>query len=76
VVPLSALRIDGARPAVLTVQGGSVLRLDVEPGERGLARFGGAPEPAVAVGDTLPEGAAVLRGSVGTLAAGTAVQLP
>ncbi len=76
VVPLSALRIDGARPAVLTVQGGSVLRLAVEPGERGLARFGGAPEPAVAVGDALPEGATVLRGSVGTLAAGTAVQLP
>ena len=77
-VPLSALRVDGARPAVLTVRNGTVQRLDLIPGERGLARFGAAPEPepAVAIGDALPEGAVVLRGSVGILADGTAVRLP
>lgn len=76
VVPLSALRTDGARPAVLVAADGRVKRVDVTPGERGLAPFGGAPEPAVAVGDALPEGAMVLRSSVGGLADGTPVTLP
>lgn len=76
VVPLTTLRLDGARPAVLAVRDGAVRRVDVTPGERGLARFGGGPEPAVAIGDALPEGTPVLRGSVGALADGTAVTLP
>jgi RND family efflux transporter MFP subunit len=80
VVPLSALRTDGARPAVLvadtTAEGSRVMRVEVTPGERGLAAFGGAPEPAVAIGDALAEGAVVLRGSVGGLADGTPVALP
>jgi hypothetical protein len=80
VVPLSALRSDGARPAVLVAEpaaeGARVRRVEVVPGERGLAAFGGAPEPAVAVGDALPEGAVVLRGSVGLLPDGTPVALP
>jgi RND family efflux transporter MFP subunit len=80
VVPLSALRTDGARPAVLvaetTAEGSRVKRVDVTPGERGLAAFGGAPELAVAVGDALAEGTVVLRGSVGGLADGTPVALP
>jgi RND family efflux transporter MFP subunit len=76
VVPLTALRLDGARPAVLAVSDGAVRRLEVTPGERGLASFGSEPEPAVAVGDGLAEGTPVLRGSVGVLADGTAVQLP
>jgi RND family efflux transporter MFP subunit len=76
VVPLTALRLDGARPAVLAVRDGAVRRLEVTPGERGLASFGSEPEPAVAVGDGLAEGTPVLRGSVGVLADGTAVQLP
>lgn len=80
VVPLSALRSDGARPAVLvaetTAAGARVRRVEVVPGERGLAAFGAAPEPAVAVGDALPEGAVVLRGSVGGLPDGTPVALP
>lgn len=76
VVPLSALRTDGARPAVLVVADGRVKRVDVTPGERGLAAFGSAPEPAVAVGDAVPEGTTVLRGSVGLLADGTPVTLP
>jgi RND family efflux transporter MFP subunit len=76
VVPVTALRLDGARPSVLLVRDGAVRRVDVTPGERGLARFGGGPEPAVAVGDALAEGTPVLRGSVGVLADGTAVALP
>jgi membrane fusion protein, multidrug efflux system len=76
VVPVTALRLDGARPSVLAVRDGVVRRLEVVPGERGLARFGGGPEPAVAVGEALPEGTPVLRGSVGALADGTAVALP
>ncbi|RVT51023.1 efflux RND transporter periplasmic adaptor subunit [Rubrivivax albus] len=76
VVPLTAMRTDGARPAVLVVADGRVKRVDVTPGERGLAPFGGTLEPAVAVGDALPEGAVVLRGSVGLLADGTPVTLP
>lgn len=76
VVPLSALRVDGARPYVLLARNGLVERLELTPGERGLAAFGGAPEPAVEVGEALPEGAVVLRGSVGTLRAGTPIRLP
>lgn len=76
VVPLSALRVDGARPAVLVAEGGRIRAVDVKPGARGLASFGATPEPAVTVGEALPEGAVVLRGSVGALAAGTAVTLP
>lgn len=76
VMPVSALRTDGARPAVLVAVDGRVKRVDVTPGERGLASFGSAPEPAVAIGDTLAEGAVVLRGSVGLLADGTPVTLP
>ncbi len=88
VVPLSALRSDGARPAVLIAERAAapaaepgpatarVRRVELTPGERGLAAFGGAPEPAVSVGDALPEGALVLRGSVGLLPDGTAVMLP
>jgi membrane fusion protein, multidrug efflux system len=76
VVPLSALRVDGARPYVLTVQAGKVAVVELSPGQRGQAAFGGAPEPAVAVAEALPEGAVVLRGSVGALRAGTPVKLP
>ncbi len=76
VVPLSALRLDGARPALLLVQDRRVKRVDLTPGDRGLASFGGAPEPALAVGDAVPESAVVLRGSVGLLASGTPVALP
>jgi RND family efflux transporter MFP subunit len=76
VVPVSALRIDGARPYVLTVTDGRVQRLDVTPGQRGEAAFDGAPEAAVEVTAGLEDGSLVLRGSVGALRAGTPVALP
>lgn len=82
VVPLTALRVDGARPALLTVSDGRVKAVEPAPGAtaaadaRGLADFGRGPEPAVAVGDAVADGTIVLRGSVGTLADGTPVTLP
>ena len=36
----------------------------------------GAPESAVEIATGLPEGAVVLRGTVGTLRAGTPVKVP
>lgn len=76
VVPLSALRTDGARPHVLAVDQGQVRRIEVTAGQRGLATFGGAPESAVEIASGLAEGAVVLRGTVGTLRAGTLVKVP
>ena len=76
VVPVSALRVDGARPYVLAVAEGRVQRLPVTPGQRGEAGFDSAPEPAVEIVDGLAEGAVVLRGSVGALRDGTPVSLP
>lgn len=76
VVPLSALRTDGARPYVLAADQGQVRRIEVTAGQRGLATFGGAPESAVEIATGLAEGAVVLRGTVGTLRAGTPVKVP
>jgi RND family efflux transporter MFP subunit len=76
VVPLSALRVDGARPYLLLADQGQVQRLEVTPGQRGLASFGGAPEAAVEIATGLPEGATVLRGTVGSLRAGTSIKTP
>ena len=76
VVPLSALRVDGARPYVLTAEQGRVVRREVTAGGRGLASFGGAPEAAVEITAGLAEGVTVLRGSVGTLRDGTPVRVP
>jgi RND family efflux transporter MFP subunit len=76
VVPLSALRVDGARPYVLAADKGVVQRIEVTTGQRGLATFGGAPESAIEIATGLPEGAVVLRGTVGTLRAGTPVKVP
>ena len=75
-VPLSALRVDQGRPYVLTAENGQVEERPVQPGERGEAEFAGPREAAVEVGDGVPEGAVVLRGSVGALRAGTPVKLP
>jgi membrane fusion protein, multidrug efflux system len=77
VVPASAVRIDQARPYVLAVEAGRAVARPVALGLRGEAVFAGAaPEPAVAVTDGLQPGAVVLRGTVGTLRAGTRLALP
>jgi RND family efflux transporter MFP subunit len=72
VVPSDALRVDQARPTVLLVQDGKVKAQPVETGRSGEA--GGQPVTEILSG--LTPGAQVLRGSVGQLAEGTAVQLP
>lgn len=76
VVPLSALRVDGARPYVLAAEQGRVVRREVVAGARGLASFGGAPESAVEISTGLADGVTVLRGTVGTLRDGTPVRVP
>lgn len=77
VVPAAAVRIDQARPYVLTVQDGRAVARPVTLGLRGEAAFAGAaPEAAVAVLDGLQPGAVVLRGTVGTLREGTRLKLP
>jgi RND family efflux transporter MFP subunit len=77
VVPASALRADQARPYVLAVENGVAVARNVGTGTRGDAAFdGGATEPALEITQGLAEGALVLRGTVGSLRAGTRVQLP
>ena len=77
VVPASALRYDQSRPYVLVVDQGQALARDVTIGARGDVAFqGAAVEPAVEVTDGLAAGQQVLRGTVGSLRAGTRVRLP
>jgi RND family efflux transporter MFP subunit len=74
-VPVSAVRIDQPRPYVLAVEGGQVVPRTVVLGQRGDALLGQAREHVVELKDGLGEGRTVLRGSVGTPRAGTAVRL-
>lgn len=72
VVPSDALRVDKARPTVLLVRDGKVRAQAVETGRSGEA----AGQPVTEILSGLAPGAQVLRGSVGQLVEGTAVQLP
>jgi membrane fusion protein, multidrug efflux system len=73
--PLSAVRVDQARPYVLAVQGGQVAQRTVSLGRRGEAEWAGQRESVVELLDGAPAGTVVLRGSVGALRDGTAVRL-
>jgi RND family efflux transporter MFP subunit len=75
-VPLSAVRVDLARPYVLAVDGAKVVQRSVELGARGEAQFNGATEAAVEIVGGLADGATLLRGSAGAVRDGTAVRLP
>ena len=75
-LPESALRSDQSRPYVLVAEGGRATARVVEVGLRGEVDFGAGLEAAVEVRTGLADGALVLRGSVGTLPAGTALKLP
>ena len=75
-LPESALRIEQARPYALVVAQGKVVQRAVTPGARGLASFGGPPEPAVAIDAGLAAGDVALRATVGALREGTPVRLP
>ena len=74
-VPVSAVRIDQAKPYVLAVEGGQVMQRAVQLGARGEASFDGHAETAVEIRGGLTEGALLLRGSAGGVRGGTAVKL-
>lgn len=76
VVPVSAVRLDQAKPYVLIAEGGKVLQRTVTLGVRGDVARDGGNEPAVEVASGVAEGQTVLRGSVGALRDGTSVRLP
>lgn len=75
VVPVSALRLDQALPYLLMLEGGAALARTVKTGGRGEVLFDGRSESAVEVIEGVPEGALVLRGTVGNLRPGTRVAL-
>ncbi|MBL8324828.1 MAG: efflux RND transporter periplasmic adaptor subunit [Rubrivivax sp.] len=78
VVPASAVRHDQAQPYVVVVQQGVAVDRPVALGQRGDARFDPRqpPEPAIEVTRGVEPGALVLRGTVGSLRAGTRVAVP
>lgn len=76
VVPASAVRSDQSRPFVLVADGARVVQRMVRTGTRGEVDFGAGPEAALEVLTGVNEGDIVLRGTVGTLPTGTALQLP
>lgn len=76
VVPVGAVRSDQSRPYVLAVVDGRAAPRVVQTGTRGEVDFGSSPEAAVELLSGLADGDLVLRGSVGTLPAGTALRLP
>jgi RND family efflux transporter MFP subunit len=75
VLPLSAIRIEQARPYVLLVADGKTQRREVALGRRGDAVFGSATESAVEVLDGVTAGQTVLRGTASTVGSGMAVRL-
>jgi len=75
-IPAAALRTEQSRPTVLVVERGRAQPRAVQIGARGEVDFGNGREPALEVLSGLAEGEPVLRASVGSLPAGTAVQLP
>ena len=75
VLPLSAVRIEQARPYVLLVADGKTQRREVTLGRRGDAVFGPAAEAAVEVLGGVVAGDTVLRGTAGTVGSGMAVRL-
>ena len=75
VVPVSAVRVDQARPYVLAVEAGRVVQRAVELGLRGEAAIDGGIVSAVALTSGIDEGATLLRASAGSVRDGTPVRL-
>ncbi|MGE5865322.1 MAG: efflux RND transporter periplasmic adaptor subunit [Rhizobacter sp.] len=75
-VPLSVVRVEQSRPAVLAVENGVVVQRLVTLGARGEASFAGAREAAVELVDGLAAGTPLLRSTVGAMRPGTRVTLP
>ena len=74
-VPVSAVRIDQARPYVLVIEGGKAVQRAVELGVRGEARFDGRTEAAVEIISGAADGATLLRGATGAVRDGTPVKV-
>ncbi len=74
-VPVSAVRIDQARPNVLAVEAGKVVQRTVELGARGDTQRDGRSEPAVEITRGVKAGDTLLRGSAGAVRDGTVVRL-
>lgn len=75
-VPVSAVRIDQARPYVVAVVDGKAVQRSVSLGARGEAMVGGRRDSVVEVTDGLQPGSVLLRGSLGQVRDGTPVSLP
>jgi RND family efflux transporter MFP subunit len=75
VIPVSALRLDQARPYLLVLEGGKAAARPVTTGARGEALIDGRSESAVEITEGLQPGAVVLRATVGALREGTALTL-
>jgi hypothetical protein len=69
------VRFDQARPYVLTLENGTATERIVTLGMRGDMLLAGKSEPAIEITEGLTAGATVLRGSVGSLRAGTRLVL-
>jgi RND family efflux transporter MFP subunit len=75
-VPVTAVRIDQARPYVLAVVDGKVSQRSVVLGARGDMTVDGRVEAAVELSaDSIKPGTTVLRGTVGNMRDGTAVKM-
>ena len=74
-VPVSAVRVDLARPYVLAVEAGKVALRSVELGIRGEAVFDTEPAAAVEITSGATEGMTLLRGATGAVRDGTAVKI-
>jgi len=74
-VPVSAVRIDQARPYVLAIEGGKAVQRAVELGVRGEARFDGRTDAAVEIVSGAADGATLLRGATGVVRDGTPVKV-
>jgi RND family efflux transporter MFP subunit len=75
VIPVSALRLDQARPYLLVLESGKAAARAVTTGARGEALIDGRSESAVEITEGLQPGAVVLRATVGALREGTALTL-
>ncbi len=74
-LPLSAVRVDQARPYVLAIEADKAVLRSVTLGARGQALIDGQLESAVEISAGLEAGATVLRGTTGAVRDGTLVKL-
>jgi len=74
-VPVSAVRIDQARPYVMAIDGPKTVQRAVELGARGEAAIDGRVEAAVEIVSGVADGTMLLRSTVGAVRDGTLVKV-